>query len=306
MEKDMQNYQDICERLNTEYRAFEKNHEEKIKRLNRNHVIWKVFKFLSYALLFFAIGIIVLFLSRYMLVQTENKIADEMEYHERMLQKFAQRYLHEVYYPLIAQGFCEGKFQENMLRKELTDHKYFYEFYGPQEYLGGVSGNIDGIRFAENAIRLYGDKLNGGQKDYFEGTVLALENPKPCEKPVVIRNKYKSSLVSGVTTQRLNMDNEEFRELCSVDCEDSTEAFRILTPYYMEKLLDFMKSGVADNLVFHKDKVFIFINQKQVRYYCNTRYPYSTEHCMEAIGSNNLEVMKMVKEMYQEVIENMR
>lgn len=306
LEKNLQNYQEICEQLNAEYESFQNNHDERIKRLNRNHVIWKVAKILSIILMFFAFGLIVFFLARYMLVRTENEIADEMEYYGRKQEKFRQRYLQEVYHPMIAQEFCEGKFLKDMLRKELTDEMYFEEFYGSQEYLGGVSGKVDGIRFEENAIRLYGEKLDGGQKDYFKGTVLALENPKPCEEPVMITNKYQGGLLSTSNTYRINVDNEEFREQCHVECADSIDAFRILTPYYMEKLLSFMKSGIADNLVFHKDRVFIFIKHKQVNYYCNPYYPYSAESCMSNIGPNNLEVMKMVKEIHQEVIENMR
>lgn len=304
MEQKYEELYKVCETLNAEEQEEYEKICLRIEALEKRCKVCKWIKIVSIPLCLLGIGIISFWVA--------NKISENAMLEINSLngsvrwnyEYYGKQYVEKVYHKLVGLSVTDGSYDKKMITKELSEAKLML----PQfvEYKGGLSGVFDNITFVENHVVMSKLKMNKTEKILFDGTIIQFENPKPCYKPVYVRNILNSigteDYIEGIT-----VDNIDFRNDIFVNSMDKMSAFKVLTPKYMEKLYPYMKNrGIISQIVYGRDNILVFVPERFVNYQYTPTHPFTLEQCEENIKETNEKLKNLVSEIYEIVVENMR
>lgn len=305
MEQKYEEIYKVCETLNAEEQEEYEKRCIRIAALEKGRTLCKWIKIISIPLCLLGVGVITFFIAKKIsenLLEKEMYIKGGFEWYQKLITE--KKYLEQVYYKLVGLSFTDGSYEEIMIQDVLIAAKLML----PEsvEYTGGVKGAFDKISFSENNVKMCRTKLDGTSKVIFDGTIIQFKNPKPCYKPVYVRNILNSigteDYIEGIT-----VDNIDFRNDIFVNSMDKMSAFKVLTPKYMEKLYPYMKNGgIISQIVYGRDNILVFVPERFVNYQYTPTHPFTLEQCEENIKETNEKLKNLVSEIYEIVVENMR
>lgn len=304
MERNYDELHAVCESLNAEEQEAYEKICLRIEVLEKRRNVCRWIKIISIPLCIFFIGIISYWIAKKIsenAIQEINSLNSSVRWN---YEYYGKQYVEKVYHKLVGLSVTDGSYDKKMIKKELSEAKLML----PQlvEYKGGLSGVFDNITFVENHVVMSKLKMNKTEKIIFDGTIIQFENPKPCYKPVYVRNILNSigteDYVEGIT-----VDNIDFRNDIFVNSMDKMSAFKVLTPKYMEKLYPYIKNrGIISQIVYGSDKILVFVPERFVNYQYTPTHPFTLEQCEENIKETNEKLKNLVSEIYEIVVENMR
>lgn len=195
--------------------------------------------------------------------------------------KAAEREMRSLYKDTFLNGIFNEFFDNAKYRAEfgLTPSKVeelgLYQLGNRFESEDQLSGEYQGVRFEQSDVHIWKhtDSHGSGNDsniDYFMGRMFIFDVPVKYSNsvkifsklPIVARYDYR---VRESASKRVEMESMEFNDAFTVYSEDAHEAFYILTPAMMEKLMDIYQKYCKiseynyQNISFHfKDRKLYF------------------------------------------------
>lgn len=173
------------------------------------------------------------------------------EYKKGIAEPILNRLLEEVQYRP-SQGFPVADLEASkLITKRLSEIK-------SEDYIEGV---YKGIRYRQADIRIEKSARNSellNELNGIEGRMAVYDFTKPIQGEIIIKTKLISAPIGHL--EKVVMENLQFNEMFEVYASDAHMVFYVLTPQFMEYLLQ-LKLWGETAFRFVDDKLFVFRNQ---------------------------------------------
>lgn len=177
---------------------------------------------------------------------------------------FYKEYKKNIAEPILNQMFEETQYKpsQGFTRKGLEEFKLISERYlsvvKSEDYIEGV---YKGIRYRQADVKMEKSAKNSellNQMKGIQGRISEYDFTKPIQGEIIIKTKQINAYIGYL--EKVVMENLQFNEKFEVYASDAHMVFYVLTPQFMEYLLQ-LKLWGETVFRFVNDKIFVFRNQ---------------------------------------------
>ena len=185
----------------------------------------------------------------------------------------------EVIFPAIIACFSEYRYSTAGVSESIYRESNMYYSYDKFSSSNMIKGMIDGreLRLSEVGLKEEAEAFgrNMGYETSFEGTFLKLEANYFVGNPIYIEPIVKSKVITsatvvlekafGLTKSTVKFDTPDFERFFEVFSQDHEEARRVLTPNFLELLLELRNRYNAKiYCTFKENNVYMLISNLKI------------------------------------------
>lgn len=187
--------------------------------------------------LFLVVNLVKMGICGYQLKKVNDRLAGEQA-------AFYRDYKKQLVEPVLNNCFESHQYQasQGFSASELNSYSIFSDFCDKVDSEDYISGTYRDVSYRQADCHAFGRTTDNERKRIFQGRVSVYDFKKQLNSSVVVRTKgFQNTNIAGF--ERVTMENVEFNTRFVVFAQNPHMAFYLLTPQFMEYIMNLNKRG---------------------------------------------------------------